>query len=403
MKIGIIREGKVPPDSRVPLTPEQCKHIVKQHPVQIVVQPSPNRCYKDEEYTAAGLPLTEDLSDCDVLMGVKEVPIDQLLANKRYFFFSHTIKEQAYNRSLLLAILDKSIQLIDYEVLTDDRGRRLIAFGKFAGMVGAHNAMVTYGARTGAFTLQRMKDCYDYAEAKSIYKKITWPPVRIVLTGTGRVGMGAAQVLRDMGILQVPSQDFLSRQFGEAVFTQLECEEYVQRKDGEKMNRREFFNHPEDFESSFAPFTKVADIMINGIYWDNNAPAFFSKEDMKQEDFNIEVIADVTCDIAPVSSIPSTLRASTIADPFFGYDPKTEAETAPFQENSIDMMTIDNLPNELPRDASASFGEQFTKSILPELLKPGSAVIERATVAKDGQLGKHFGYLSNYVAGIAAG
>ena len=152
MKLALIREGKVPPDSRVPLTPEQCAYVLANHPVEIVVEPSPIRCFADDEYREAGIALQNDLSDADVLLGVKEVPVEQLIPGKTYFFFSHTIKKQAYNRRLLQTILEKRIRLIDYEVLTDLNGRRLIAFGRFAGMVGAHNALYTFGRRSGLFS-----------------------------------------------------------------------------------------------------------------------------------------------------------------------------------------------------------------------------------------------------------
>lgn len=400
MKIGIIREEKNPPDSRVPLIPEQCAQLLQSFPIELVVKPSPNRCYTNEEYEKAGITLQEDLSDCSVLLGVKEVPIEKLVANKDYFFFSHTIKEQAYNRKLLLAILEKNIRLMDYEVLTNEKGQRLIAFGHFAGMVGAHNALLTYGRRTQLFDLKRMKDCYDYAEAKTVYQQMQWPAVKIVLTGTGRVASGAAMVLKDMGIRQVSTKDFLANEFSEAVFTQLDCIDYAARKDGQAFELTDFFQNPTAYKSIFAPYAQNSDIMVNGIYWDNEAPAFFSPEEMKGADFRIKVIADVTCDIAPVSSIPSTLKASTIADPFFGYDPQTGQEMAPFQDSCIDMMTIDNLPNELPRDASASFGEQFMQQILPALLgSDETSILERATVAQNGDLGKHFEYLRDYVNG----
>lgn len=401
MTIGIIREGKTPPDSRVPLSPQQCAKIIKTRPdIKVVVQPSPIRCFPDEAYAKLNVPMQEDLNDCDVLLGVKEVPIEQLLPNKTYFFFSHTIKEQPYNRDLLRAILDKNIRLIDYEVLTNKQGKRLIAFGKFAGMVGAHNGMMSYGQRTGAFSLPRMKDCYDYEAAKAIYRETDWPALRIVLTGTGRVGQGAALVLRDMGIREVTPEEYLDHQYDEAVFTQLHVQHYVAPKNGRKFSKKDFYDHPKDYRSTFAPYTQTTDLMINGIYWDNDAPAFFTKEDMQQADFRIQVIADVTCDIAPVSSIPSTLMASTIADPVFGYNPVTGAKTKPYQEGSIDMMTIDNLPNELPRDASRAFGQQFITYILEELTQPGSEILERATVAVDGRLGRHFQYLEGYVAQV---
>ena len=400
MKIGIIREGKTPPDSRVPLTPAQCKKLIDTYGVDLRVQPSPGRCYSDAEYTSIGVPIQEDLSDRTILMGVKEVPIEHLLPQKTYFFFSHTIKKQAYNRSLLQAILEKKIRLVDYEVLTNEQGKRVIAFGKWAGMVGAHNGLFTYGSRTGDFALPQMKHFRDYEAACAAYATQEWPPIKIVLTGTGRVGAGAAKVLRDMGIRQVEPSAFLNETFGEAVFTQLRVVDYVVRKDGKPFEPENFYQHPELFTSSFDSYTKVADLMINGIFWDNRAPQFFSSGDMAAEGFSIQVIADVTCDIAPVSSIPSTLRASTIADPIFGYDPKTGREVPSHTPGCIDMMTIDNLPNELPRDASKAFGEQFLTHVMPELLREQSYLLDRATVAKDGELGAHFGYLSDYVDGI---
>mgnify|MGYP000200035511 CR=1 FL=1 len=398
MKIGIIREGKTIPDSRVALPPEQCAYIKDKYSIELKVQSSPTRCFDDDSYQKLGFELYSDISDCDVLLGVKEVPIDQLIPNKVYFFFSHTIKKQSYNRKLLQAILEKKIHLIDYEVLTNEKKQRLIAFGKFAGMVGAHNALWTYAQRSGLFEMKRMKDCFDYAAAKALYKEIDFPKVKIVLTGTGRVANGAAQVLEDMGIQKVAAADYLQNEFEGPVFTQLDCHEYAQRKDGSAFDLSDFFNNPGKYHSVFEPYTKVSDIMINGIYWDNAAPVFFKKEAVQSSDFKIKVISDVTCDIAPVSSIPTTLFASTIADPVFGYDPATESATDPFQPNVLDMMTIDNLPNEMPRDASTNFGEQFIESVIEELLDmDNSAVIERATIARDGKLGPHFGYLEDYV------
>ncbi len=399
MNIGIIREGKVPPDSRVPLTPRQAQKINANFPVQVFVQPSALRCYTDVEYQQAGVTLSPDLLHCDVLMGVKEVPIEQLMPNKTYFFFSHTIKKQPYNRQLLQAILEKNSTLIDYEVLTNAQGKRVIAFGKFAGMVGAHNALWTYAQRTKAFELPRLSDFQDYAAAKSFYETVQFPAVKIVLTGTGRVGQGAALVLKDMGIRKVSPEDFLEKEFEEAVFTQLRCEHYVTHQQKKAFSTQHFYAYPGEYKSIFEPYTQAADIMINGIFWDNEAPAFFTREDMQHSDFNIQVISDVTCDIAPVSSIPSTLRATTIDEPVFGYDPQMGTETTAFQPHVIDMMTIDNLPNELPRDASKSFGEQFIEHVLPELLKSESAMIGRATIATGGALTKTYHYLQGYVDG----
>ncbi len=397
MKIGIIREGKNPPDSRVTLSPPQVKAL-RDKGMNIVVQTSPARCFPDSEYAEAGVPVVESMDDCDVLIGVKEVPIEQLIANKTYFFFSHTIKEQSYNQKLLRAIVDKNIRLIDYEVLTNESGARVIAFGKFAGMVGAHNALWTYAKRTGKFELPRMKDLFDYQEAKDVYSSLSLPTMKVVLTGTGRVSSGAVQVLEDMGFSKLRPIDYVIGQQDGPVYTQVNSFYYAKRKDGKEFDSvQNFYNNPQDFDSDFHHFLPMSDIMINGIYWDNNAPAFFNTEQMSAKNFGIKVIADVTCDIAPVSSIPSTLRASTIADPIFGYDPKTRQEAPLHGDGIIDMMTIDNLPNELPRDASMAFGKMFIEHVIPELQIPASAMIERATITKNGDLGSHFEYLRSYL------
>jgi len=394
IKIGLIREGKVPPDSRVALIPEQVKAIEASGKYKVLVQPSPTRCYTDEEYLAEGLSLSDDMASCDYLLGIKEVPKDQLIPNKKYFFFSHTYKKQPYNQALLQKIIDEHITLLDYELLTNEKGNRVIAFGFFAGMVGAHNALYTYAQRTKSFALKRLKDCFDYAEAVQMYKTISFPPVKIVLTGTGRVGRGAAKVLTDMGIRKVEPSEFINDSFTEAVFTQLAPEHYVERTDGSPYITQHFYDNPKTYTSIFEPYTKAADIMINGIYWANDAPAFFTVDDMRQSDWSIKVIADVTCDIAPVSSIPSTLFASTIADPIFGFDPKTGKQTDPHQKGVLDMMTIDNLPNELPRDASQAFGEMFMDHVLDELGDANSQILQRSMIASNGKLGPHYKYLS---------
>ena len=398
MKIGIIREEKNPPDRRVPLSPEQCRDIVKKNNIDLYVQTSANRCFEDEEYKSLGLKVVDDVSHCDILLGVKEVPINSLINDKTYFFFSHTIKAQAYNRDLLKSILRQNIKLIDWETLTNDSGQRLIAFGRFAGMVGAHNALWTYGRRTGHFDLKRMVDCKDYAEAKAMYANLDLPPVKIVLTGSGRVANGSAEVLKDMGIAEVSADDFISNNYDHPVYTQLSVQEYVKRKDNQPFTNEDFYNNPSLFEDNFAPYTQQSDIFINGIYWDNEAPAFFTVNDMKEPSFRIKVIADVTCDIAPVSSVPSTLRPSTIDDPVYGFDPSQNTEVSPYQDHVVDIMAIDNLPNELPRDASTSFGEQFIEFILPELLRHGqSSVISRATITDKGRLTEGYTYLQDFV------
>ena len=400
MKIGIIKENKVPNDNRVPLSPEQCKFINDSTDHTIIVESSDTRCFEDKEYKEVGITVASSVEHCDLLMGVKEVPLKHLVANKSYMFFSHTIKKQAYNRSLLQAILSKRIRLIDYETLKNKDQQRVIAFGKFAGMVGAHNGVMAYGSRTGLFSLERMTSFLNYKEAVAYYLSVDLPPMKIVLTGTGRVGNGAAAVLRDMNIKEVTPSEFLSNQHpSEAVFTQLSSADYIRHKDSDNFDKSNFYSHPENYRADFSSYWKVADIFINGIYWDSSAPKFFSLDDMRNEQFSIQVIADITCDIAPDASVPSTVRASTIEEPIYGFNPISEIEEDPFQPDCIDVMAIDNLPNELSRDASRAFGDMFIEHVLHELDDPNSEMIINASITNlEGELTSVYSYLEDFVS-----
>ncbi len=396
MKLGIIREGKTPPDSRVPLTPKQCAQLVKEG-VDLVVQRSPGRCYTDEEYKAEGITLVDTVNDRDVVLGVKEVPIDQLIPSKKYFFFSHTIKAQPYNRDLLQAILAKNIHLHDWEVLTNDSGARVIAFGRFAGIVGAHNGMLTYGLRTGEFELEPAHETTDMEAMFNAYRTMQLPRMRVVVTGGGRVAGGSVETLEAMGVKRVDPADYLNNKYDHAIYTQLNSEDLYFRKDGSAFDLQHFYNNPADYDCDLSDYYRKSDVFVNAVYWDPAAPAYFSQEQMNEEDFRISVIADITCDIAPEASVPSTIRPSTIDDPYYGFDPATGEEIEPFSKDGIDVMAIDNLPNELPRDASQAFGEQFMEFVLPELLKENSGMMERASIAINGKLGPHFQYLQDYV------
>ncbi len=399
MKIGILKENKKG-ESRTPLTPSQVSFLRKELDIDISVQASGERCYSDEEYFDRGVPVKPDLNDCDILMGVKEVPVTKLLRRKTYLIFSHTIKKQEYNKPLLKAVLEKNIRLIDYELLTNTHGHRLIAFGHFAGLVGAHNALWTWGKKSGQLDLPRMCDLKYYQRAKELYEEVKIPPIKIVLTGTGRVGTGALVTLQDMNIRQVDPLTFLQNKFSQPVFTQLLPHHYAAHSEGDAFDKSVFYNDPSQFMSIFSPFTEVSDIMINGIYYVAEAPPFFSLEEMKKPSFRIQAIADISCDLAPHASIPSTIRSTTIDDPVYGFDPIAGTETLPFLKHTVDMMTIDNLPNEIPREASKAFGKQFITRIMGELMKTdGSEMLDRATIAEEGVLKPGFRYLTDWVSG----
>lgn len=399
MKIAIIREDKMPVDKRVPFTPTHCKEIVAHYPdVQIFVQTSTVRCYSDQEYRDAGVAVVEDVSHCDVLFGVKEVPKENLIANKTYFFFSHTIKKQSYNRSLLQTVLAKNIQLLDYETLTDQKGIRIVAFGRYAGLVGAYNGIRAYGKRNALFELKPANECFDLEEMLTNLDKIRLGKINIVLTGGGRVAGGAMEVLNRLGIRQVSVNEFLEKENQEAVFVQLNTQDYNKTKNGKAFDHDTFFANPQDFESNFGRFCSKSDVLIAAAYWDPKAPVLFTKEQMQESDFKIRIIADITCDID--GSVPSTKRPSTIAEPFYDYNPATFELEKPFSNSkNISVMAVDNLPCELPRNASNDFSKDLKDKVLPFLIgQDTEEVLKRATIAKDGNLTERYAYLSDYVA-----
>jgi saccharopine dehydrogenase (NAD+, L-lysine-forming) len=400
MKIGLIREGKIPTDKRVPFTPLQAEEIQLRFPdIKMLCQESDIRCFNDDEYRTHGIDVKKDVSECDILMGIKEVPIDLLLEGKTYFFFSHTIKKQAYNRKLLQAVLKKKIKLVDYEVLTDRQGNRLVAFGRYAGIVGAYNGLWAYGKRFNLFSLRRAHECFDVNDLKLELRKVKLPAVKIILTGAGRVGKGSMETLDSAGIRKVNPHDFLTRSFSEPVYVQLSSADYHTHKEGRIFNREEFHKYPERYTSKFHEFTKVANILMAGAYWNPKAPVLFTREDMLSPDFRIQVIADITCDID--GSIPSTKRATTIADPLYDYDPATDSvQPVLSNEKFVTVMAVDNLPCELPRSASEEFGHDLINKVLPLLNNiDHDDIIKRATIAEDGHLTANYEYLSDYVSG----
>lgn len=402
MKVGILREGKTPPDKRVPLTPQQCIEVQELFPeVSVFVQPSQIRSYKDDEYAALGITLQEDLSDCDVLLGVKEVRIEDFIPGKTYLFFSHTIKKQAYNRQLLQSVLAKNIQLVDYEILTSKEGFRIIGFGRFAGLVGAYNGLRAFGLKNELFNVKPAHECADLEEMLQHLNEITLPPLKIALTGDGRVAHGVIELLNHMNIMRVSPEAYLKVHDPEqAIYVQLLPNNYAKRINGdERFDLMHFFNHPTEYKNTFRPFAEATDMLIASAYWDPKAPVLFTAEEMRDDNFRISVISDITCDIE--GSIPSTKKASSITDPFYDYNLETgEMEEAFSNPNHVTVQAVDNLPCELPKDASLDFGINLIEKVFPSLFGEDiDGIIERASITKDGILTEKFSYLQDFVDG----
>ncbi len=363
------------------------------------MEPSPNRCFTDEEYRAVGAKVSDDLSECEIMIGVKEVDIPELVANKSYLFFSHTAKEQPYNRELLQEIIQKNITLIDYEYLTRPDKSRVIAFGRWAGIVGAYNGFRAYGLRNATFDLPPAWQVNDLEDLKDSLKDLNMGNARIVLTGGGRVAGGAVEILNAARIREVDPASYLQETFSEAVFCRLDPWHYTKRKDGGEFDFKHFVGYPSEYQGTFAPYASGSDIFIACHFWDPDSPVFFTAQEMLSDHFSIQVIADISCDID--GPVPSTVRASTIADPFYAYDPKLGEELSDaFHEKGITVMAVDNLPGELPRNASEDFGSAMISNVIPHLLGDDEeGIVKRATIAKDGKLAELFAYLEDYLAG----
>lgn len=400
MKFGIIKERKNPPDRRVVFSPSKLVALKNEFSkAEVLVESSNIRVFQDNEYQAKGIEVATDMSNCDVLLGVKEVPIDALIPNKKYFFFSHTIKKQPYNRKLLKAVLDKNIELYDHETIVNEKGFRLIGFGRYAGIVGAYNGFRAIGLKTEAFSLPKAENLDSQQELISELNKISLPNLKILLTGNGKVAYGAKEMLDAMNIKQVSVDEYLSDSFNEPVYCLADVLDYNKRKDGQVIDNYDFYNNPQEYVSDFMRFAKVTDFFIAGHFFGDGSPFLFTREDAKNSDFNIKYVADISCDIdGPVAS---TIRPSTIADPVYGYDPNTETEVDFKNEDAIVVMAVDNLPCELPKDASKGFGEMFLQNVIPAFFNHDKdGILARAKITENGKLTARFSYLQDYVDGL---
>jgi saccharopine dehydrogenase (NAD+, L-lysine-forming) len=401
IRIGIVREDKIPQDNRTPFSPKQCREIMDANAeIEFIVQPSPWRCFTNDEYLQQGIKMQENLETCSILFGVKEAKIDSLIPHKTYLFFSHTKKAQPHNQALMHALLEKKIRMIDYECLTHDDGHRVVGFGYWAGVVGAHNGLLTYGKKFNAFDLKPVYTYKNFLELKESYESFFVPPIKIIVTGSGRVSTGVLDILNYLDIAEVTPEDYLIKQYEYPVFTHLKGKDlYVRLSDG-KYDREGFHKRPHEYKCLFLPYASVSDILINGVYWDHTIPRLFTLEDLRSESFQLSVIADITCD--ENGSVPCNVGSTTIQDPTYGFNKTTFAKTKPFlsSKECLDVMAVDNLPNELPRDASKYFGGYLQTYVLPDLLQgKNSAILQRATICANGILGENYTYLKSYAEG----
>jgi len=400
MKFGIIKERKIPVDRRVVFTPEELLRLQEEHPDAIVkVESSAIRVFNDDAYRNLGIEVADDITDCDVFFGVKEIPVDNLIPNKKYFFFSHTIKKQVHNRKLLQAIIEKNIELYDHETIVDANNKRLIGFGRYAGIVGAYNGFRGFGIKYDLFNIPKAETLQSKEDLIIRLKRQILPNIKIVLTGHGKVGMGAKEILDGMKLKQVSPEDFLNKVYTQPVYTQIDVLDYNKRIDGVKAeSNRDFYTNPQDYISNFERFSKVADVFMAGHFHGNGSPDILTRDMLNAPDNKIKVVADISCDVD--GPIACTIKASTIADPFFGYLPNENKEVPYTHPGSIMVMSVDNLPCELPKDASEGFGEMFMEHVIPAFFNNDKdGILARAKMTENGKLTPRFSYLQDYVDG----
>ena len=398
--IGIVRESRND-ENRTPLVPEHIKKYKESNPnINFIIQPSNNRCFSDEEYELSGAKINDNLNECSIIFGVKEIDPNILINNRTYLFFSHTFKinRQQKNieknkKDLLLSILNKKITLIDYENIRGKNGTRCLGFGRFAGIVGCYNTLNLLLKVLGKQSLASAYKINDYERLVLNLKNLYFPKTKILVTGDGRVAKGVIELLNQTNIKAVSKKDFLEKKFDQPIFCNLETKDYVTNNSSSDFSLEHFINNPQDYSSSALQYLKETNILISAHYWDPSSPKIFESEDLKDLQ-NLKIVGDITCDIN--GSVPTTIRSTTIEKPNYWIERNSLKE---IDENNdgIAVMAVDNLPSELPRDSSTEFSEGIIKEVLPFLLKEDDGRILNGTITTDGSFLEKYNYLNNYI------
>ncbi len=427
--IGIRREDKNIWERRVPLIPRHVEILKKEHDIQTRLQPFPARAFSDDEYKAIGAEINEDLTPCQTILAVKEIPTPFLIANRTYLFFSHTIKGQSHNMPLLQKMLDLQCTLIDYECIKDDQGRRLVFFGRFAGLAGMIDTLHAFGQRLKGRGLDtpfaQIRPTYEYSgleEAKKHLREIgdqikrtgfpaLLAPLVVGITGYGHVSQGAQEILDLFPVKEISPKQLFSlkaenpRTLYKVVFKE---EHTVQPIDpGHRFDLQDYYQHPEKYRSAFERYVPYLTILVNGIYWDPRYPRLISKKYLREnywQQNRLQVIGDISCDIN--GSIECTEKVTESHNPAFVYNPLSDTIVDGFAGNGITVIAVDNLPSELPRDASESFSEALYRFI-PEIVNADMTVpfekcalppeIKRAVIVYNGELTPDYRYLQEHL------
>lgn len=431
--IGIRHEDRYEMERRAPLTPQHVERLIKTKKLDFVIQSSEKRIFKDYEYEKAGAKISDSLENCGVILGVKEMPDWFFEPEKTYVFFSHVIKGQPYNMLMLRKMMELGCNLIDYEKVVDEQGKRLIFFGHYAGLAGMINSLWALGLKLKEQGIrspfEKIKQAHHYASLKEAQDAVSEAgeniasnglpeqicPLVIAITGYGNVSQGAQQLLSLLPVKEILPEKLLTLRsrnklpnnlIYKVVFREEHLVEPIDASDSFSLHT--YYANPEQFAPVFEKYVQHLDMLVNCIYWDARYPRLLTK-DFLQEHFNsgkttLKVISDISCDVN--GSVECTNLAATIEEPLFVYNPLSREITMGHEGEGILMMTVDILPAELPRDSSngfadvlvnfvkpiadADFNENFEDLELPKAIK-------RALILHRGRLTPDFAYLEEFI------
>ena len=428
--LGIRREDKSIWERRVPVVPEDIPRLREQHDLQVVVQPSPIRVFGEDEFRAAGAQVDEDLSPCDVIVAVKEVPPHLILPNKTYIFFAHVIKGQPHNMPMLRRLLELGCTLIDYEKVTDDKGRRLIFFGRHAGLSGIIDTLWALGKRLEwegiATPFAQIELAHAYRDLDSARAAIreagerirreglpaALAPLVVGFAGYGNVSQGAQEVFAELPSVEIAPADlatlFARSPDRHALYKVVFKEEHMVEplEPAGVFELQDYYQHPEKYRSCFSNHLPYLTVLVNGIYWDRRYPRLVTKAYLREhaDDLRLRVIGDISCDIE--GSIECTVRCTEPGNPVYVYNPRTETTTDGYAGEGVVILAVDILPSELPREASIYFSGVL-RDFIPAIVAADYTVpfeqlalppeIKRAVIVYQGKLAPDYQYLDNYL------
>ncbi len=430
--LGIRHEDKYLMERRAPLTPSHVNKLIEKHGLKFTVESSGKRIFTDEEYRQAGAQIEKDLKKCQVIFGVKEIPEDYFEKHKTYIFFSHVIKGQPYNMPMIKRMIGLNCNLIDYECIVDERNRRLIFFGRHAGLAGMINSLWSLGKRLRRYGFEtpfvQIKQSYKYDSLKEAKEAVTLVgkqiaeeglpeelcPITIGFTGYGNVSNGAQEIASLLPMKEILPEELTKLDKwknlpNNTLFKIIFKEKHLfARNDGKTFELQDYYYNPDNYQPVFEKYIPHLTVLMNCMYWDDRYPRIVTKKYI-QKLFEkgrpkLTVIGDITCD--PDGSVEITHKGTPVENPVFVYNPFTRKPTSGFEGEGILVMAVDILPTELPRDSSMTFADALTDFVKPiadaDFNKPFENIklpdpVKKALILHKGSFTPDYRYIEDFL------